>query len=443
MPFRCWSLGRGLRRTGSLIEPMISPGPTSLRKNLIYLYWVQAANYLFPLLTFPYLARVLQPEGFALLALGQALASYLNLLVEYGFNLSGTRAVAQARASRRALLHLLQGVLGAKLLLLFPAGLGAVLAYLLLPTLGEHLELVIAAFFYAAAWAFSPLWFYRGLERVREVALIEVGTRLLATLAIFAFVRQPSQAYLPMLLNGLAALVASAWGLGRLWRELGFAPLSVRTSLGFLREGFGLFFFQVVMALYLSVNTMVLSLFVTAREVGLFAGAERIARALWGMVDPMNRAFFPRMAHLVAQDKAQARRFAARVALAMGGGGLLVALVVWISAPWLVYLLLGGEYRDTTHLLRVMVWILPFGALSNALGVQWMVALGLEGALNTILVIIGLFYVALSLLLAWLWGPLGVAWGTVVLSALELCLIGGYLFLKGQLPFKVGGLPWR
>ena len=68
-----------------------------LVENAAALYAVQLAGYVLPLITVPFLARVLRPDGFGLLALAQSLALWLSILLEYGFNLSATRAVAAPR----------------------------------------------------------------------------------------------------------------------------------------------------------------------------------------------------------------------------------------------------------------------------------------------------------------------------------------------------------
>lgn len=96
-------------------------------RNLFYLYAVQAANYLFPLVTLPYLARVLGPEGFGKLALAQALVLYLYAFLEYGYQFTATREVARNREDRAELGKIAAGVLHARLLLLlpfFPSGSG-------------------------------------------------------------------------------------------------------------------------------------------------------------------------------------------------------------------------------------------------------------------------------------------------------------------------------
>lgn len=152
-------------------------GPTG--QNLLSLYRVTAAGYLFPLLTLPYLARVLGLSGFGALAMVQSLAQYLSLAVEYGFTLSATREVARFRSHRARLAQILSEVLSARLLLALAV---AVLAYVLglfVPALRAKEALLWAGVFWAVAWGMSPVWYFQGKERLRKVALLEVVAKAL------------------------------------------------------------------------------------------------------------------------------------------------------------------------------------------------------------------------------------------------------------------------
>src|SRR3981189_3095067 len=83
-------------------------------RNALALYGIQVAGYVIPLLTIPYLARVLHPQGFGLLLFAQSFAMWASVVIEYGFNLSATRDVARNRASNSMLAEIAAGGLGAK-----------------------------------------------------------------------------------------------------------------------------------------------------------------------------------------------------------------------------------------------------------------------------------------------------------------------------------------
>ncbi len=407
-----------------------------LGRNLVYLYLVQGANYLFPLLTLPYLARVLGPEGYGLLALGHALAYYIGLFVDYGFTLSGTRKVAQAQKDRQVLGHILSGVLGAKFLLLIPAGLLALVTHFSLPVLRGQGVLVFSAFFLACASSFTPVWFFQGLERLADVALLEVGTKAFATFAVFAFVRGPEDIYLTLLLQGLASLVATIVGFLWLYQQVEFCSFSFAKTWSFLKLGGSLFIFRVAVSLYTAANPIILSLFVPTGQVGIYSGAERLTKALLGMVDPFNRTFFPRLTHLVSTEPKRAAIFARTIVLIMFALGSAGALGTVLLAPWGVKVLLGPGYEESVHIVRVLCLLLPLIALSNALGIQWMLPWGLDRPFNIIIIFAGILNLALAPLLTYKWGAIGMAWAVVFVEAWVTSAMLVYLLMIGKLPYR-------
>ncbi|MCS6869294.1 oligosaccharide flippase family protein, partial [Thermus sp.] len=372
-----------------------------------------------------------------LLAVGQSLAMYLQIVTDYGFSLAGVREVARHRPDRGRLAQIFASVLGAKALLLLPASLLALLAYLLLPALRGQVEVAFSALFWAAAWGLSPVWFFQGLERMAEVAFLEVLTRGLATLGVFLLVQEPGQAYLPLLLNGLGALVATA--LGTLWavRGFGLPRPGLRGIWAHLRLGGSMFFFRSVVTLYTAANPILLSLFVPPAQVGLYAGAERLTKAILALVEPLNRAFLPRLAHLVRQDRGRGGALATRLFWSMGGIALLGALGCYLLAPLGTALLLGPGYEGAVPLMRILALLLPLVALSNLLGLQWMLALGLDRPFNAIILGAGVLNLLLGSLFAFLFGAPGLAWAVVLAEA---SVTGGmllYLGRKGLLPWEV------
>ncbi len=408
-------------------------------QNLLALYGVQAVNYLFPLLTLPYLARVLGPERWGLLAVVTSLAQYFSLVVEYGFALSATREVAQHRGDRRRLARILAGVLGARVLLaLFVLGVAWGI-FRLVPNLSQDPLLFWSGVFWGLTLGFSPLWFFQGLERLRLVALLEMGVRALGFASIFLLVRSPSHAWLVALAQGVAGVLAAGVALGLAWREVGFALPRLSQVLQALRSGFSLFFFRAAVSLYTVGNAFILGLLLPPQLVAYYAGAERLTKALLAMVDPMNRTFFPRLSYLVQHDPHRAGRLATRVLLAMGLVGALLGVGVYLTAPWVVWLLLGPGFEGAVPAMRVLSPLLPLIALSNALGIQWMLALRLDKPFNGIILTAGFLNLALALLLVPRFSYLGMAYSVVVVEAL---VTGGmllYLWLTRKAPWQAGG----
>ena len=134
-----------------------------LARNAIGLYAAYAGNILAPIVTIPYLARVLGPEAWGTLAAAQAFGFYLYGVVNYGFDWSATREVARYRVSQDNLAEIVRGMLGARLLLVAGACVSCALLQGVLPNLGSHRLLFWAAIFEALARSVTPMWYFQGL----------------------------------------------------------------------------------------------------------------------------------------------------------------------------------------------------------------------------------------------------------------------------------------
>lgn len=386
-------------------------------RDLARLYLAQGAAYLFPFLTFPYLSRTLGPEGFGSLALAQSLGAYLQVVADYAFSTLGVRESASSIGDREKLRRAVWGVASAKLLLAFALGALAGGATHLLPPLREQPLLGLGALAWALGWGALPVWFFLGVGRTDAVILLEVGSRTLATLAIFALVREPHQAFLPPLLSGGSFLLWAALGWYWIHRQLGKPVLKLRDGLTYLRAGWPLFLSRSAVALYTSVNPLILGHFVPPGQVGIYAGADRLVQALLGTLDPLGRAFFPRLSRLVAEDAGKARNWARRVFLAQVALGALMSLSLLLAAPLAVSLFLGPHYGDAVRVLRILSPIPLLVAASNAMGAQWMLALRLDRAFAALLGTAAGINLLLAPVLAWKYGPEGLAWGVVAVEA--------------------------
>lgn len=410
-------------------------GPGRLRHNITALGLVQIANYAIPLITLPYLTRVLGTEAYGQVAFAQAVMAYFLLVTDYGFSWSATRKIAARREDRAFVSHVFAGTWAAQWLLLSISAALATIAVLAIDRMRGDAVLYAAAFSAVLGNVLFPVWFLQGLERMREVAVIQMVTRLLALLPLFIFVKTPADAVVVLAIQGGAGVLGGLLSLywirqERLidWRWPGRHALVQE-----LREGGALFGSRISISLYTILVPLALGWMAGPVAVGYFALADKIRNAAQSCLAPLSQALFPRMSHLYANDPAAAfvllKRSAIFVLVVSGG----VSILLWWLAEALVLVLAGPGFAPAAEVLRWLAFLPLVIGLSNLLGVQVMLPMQLNGPFNAILVGIGV----VSLLIVWplveMLAATGAAQTILVTELLVTCSMGAFLWRRGHL----------
>jgi polysaccharide transporter, PST family len=354
-------------------------------RNLVSLYSLQFAGYAIPMLTLPYLARVLRPQGFGLLLFAQSFALWSSMLIEYGFNYSATRDVARLRDDPAALARIAAGVLGAKLILLASITVMSVAAAMFVPVFRAHPAYLLCALPQILAGGFSPFWYFQGTERMVPAVSIELTSRLVFTGLIFALVRNAGDGWKALLLQGCGSACATIFPTLLMVRAIGFVAPSWADSRKVLREGWSMFLFRSSYTIFTGTNAFILGIMASPIQVGLYGGGERIARAVQGQIDPITQAFYPRISHLFAHSEVDARKMARLVIGASGVAGLLLAAGLAILARPLTHLLLGPGYDGSVTVVRLFALLLPISSLSNAIITHWMLPLKMDRTASSVI----------------------------------------------------------
>ncbi len=408
----------------------------SIVQNAIALYAAQFATFLLPLVTVPYLARVLGPDIWGLVVFAQAFGLYAMLIVDYGFLLSATRDVARHRDSAERLSEILSGVLGAKLLLAFLCICLAGLAQIFVPALHGKGMFLWMGIFWGIGLALNPLWFFLGLERVRLVTAINLAVQTLATVAIFALVRSPEDGWKVLGLQGIGSCLSALICLGLAYRrEARFRLPTVRAAWETLRSSWRLFLYRTAIGLYATTNTLVLGFLAPVQFVAFYAGADKIIKPFLRLMDPITAVLNPRANNLAYTAQSEAARLARRGTLGMFAGGLAAALVVFLLAPPLVRLALGPGFQSAVPALRVLSILLPVLGISIPLSQQWMVPLGLDNLLTRITISAAPIHLVLAVILGSRFAELGVAWALVATETYIVLAIWVVLHQRRLNPF--------
>jgi O-antigen/teichoic acid export membrane protein len=362
--------------------------PPRLRNNIAALGVVQISNYLIPLITLPYLTRILGPEAYGRVAFAQVLMTYFVMLTDFGFSWSATRKISANRSDREQVSRIFVGTWAAQWLLVLAAAVLATLIVTFSARLRPDAPLYAAAFTTVLGNAMFPIWFLQGLERLQVVATLQVLTRLLALIPIFTLIKAPSDFLLVPLITGAGSMLGGTSALiwiryKRLadWRWLGWSAAARE-----LQHGLPLFGSRLSISLYTTLVPLVLGWFAGPVAVAHFAVADKLRNALQSAMHPLSQALFPRMARLAIADPSTANKLLRRAAwaiLAIGGAG--GAFLFALSAP-VLRIIAGPQFVSASTTLRLMAFMPMIIHLSSLASVQVLLAHGEHRRFNTIII---------------------------------------------------------
>lgn len=401
--------------------------------NALALYGVQACRKILPLISIPYLARVLRAEGWGTVAFVSSLGEFMVLTIEFGFNLSATREIAQHRDSRALCGRIVSGVIASQLLLAAVAVIAVLLVQGHLPVLNNNHALLWAGLLYGVFQGLNPIWFFQGLENIQLAAAIEIIGKVLAVAGLFVFVRTPDDQWQVLALQAFPAMLSTAAGFWLAMRRVDLCWPDIALVRQTMKRSWPMFLFRSAESLYGVGNAFVLGLFASPAAVGYFSMAERISRAIYGLMDPIREAVYPRLSNLIEKSREKAAHLAQIGSVLMIAGGLVLGLGIYVLAPLIIRLAGAGSFKPAVTVLRIFALLPPLLSVTHSVGVQWLLSQGRENIVNRIMLGAGIVNLTLAAILAPRFAQYGMAWAVVCAETLVcVCVV---LVVRRVAPF--------
>jgi PST family polysaccharide transporter len=279
----------------SLTRKINTPDGRRLTENFISLSLLQGANYLLPLLTFPYLVRVLGAEKFGLLAFATAMIAYFMIITDYGFNLSATREVSIHRDDRDKLIEIFSAVMTIKFALMILSLLMMTILVLSFDKFRAEWNIYYLTFGMVVGQVLFPVWFFQGMERMKYITILNIIAKVIFTVAIFMFVRSDADYWMVPVFNSLGFIIAGVISLYLIMKDfkIRLGNLSIYSIKWHLQDSSQYFLSRVSVSAFTSSNIMILGLFATNTIIGYYSIAEKLYIAIQSLYIPINQALYP------------------------------------------------------------------------------------------------------------------------------------------------------
>jgi len=385
-----------------------------LKSNFLSLTVLQAANYILPLLTLPYLVKTLGIEYFGLLTFATAIIAYFGILTDYGFNSTATKEISIYRDNREKLIEIFSSVLSIKLLLLLLSFLLLTLLVFSFQKFTTHWEIYLLTFGSVIGQTLFPVWFFQGMEKMRYITYINLVSKSISVIAIFVFIQEKSDIYLVPIFLSLGGVVSGLLSLYLIYNKFNipFRFQKIETLKFYLIDGWHVFLARYYVSLYTTTNLLLLGFMTNNVIVGYYAIAEKIVLAIGGLFDPLNQTLYPYLARKFKENFNLFVLFLKRTSLLFIAISSVLVLFSEYFIEAIVTIVKGSNEENIIYLLSfflLRVFTFPFGGLLSGVLIimkrtkQYISVMNYTVLVNLLLTPIAIYYFqALGLIISFL-----------------------------------------
>ena len=398
----------------------------SIKSNFFFNATIVVLRIAFPLIVFPFVSRILMPEGIGRVNYAQAVVSYFVLFSALGIPLYGIRAIAGIAASKSDRQKIFSEIFVLNALL-------AILSFSILAIaihfnwITNEVPLILLHSLLIIFTLFEAEWYYQGTENYRFITFRNIIVKLLSIVAIFVLVKEVDDywTYAVILVFGLGGnAIFNFFGI---LREFGMSLIKSLFSsfrLSTLKKHLGAILLTSALSLagsiYLNLDTVMIGYFSTQNEVGYYTAAMRIVRAIISVVLALNTVLLPRASSLAESKDLDGAKIILGLNLRfIVGFSIPVILIFSFYASPIIHLFAGDTFMASVGLLELLGLLIFFVSMSNMMGLQILYANKKEKQF-LVAIILG---AALNLMLNAYWIPELQAYGAALSSVLAEGLI--------------------
>ena len=337
-----------------------------LLSNFLSLTFLQGANYILPLISFPYLVRVIGMEKYGLLAFANVTITYFFIITDYGFNLSATRQISIFRNDSKKVSEIFSAVMSIKIILML---ISMLLLGLLIFAFDKYrcdYEIYFFSFGMVVGQVLFPIWFFQGMERMKYITYLNVLAKLIFTISIFVFVIEEKDFYKVPLLNAIGFILSGLLSLVLVKKQFKIKfqiqPNSIIKEQ--LKDGWYIFTSRIYVSLYSTTNLFLLGVMTNNTIVGYYTVADRIISITCRLFSIINQTVYPHMAKLKETNYDQFLLFFKKTTQVFLLSSFFLFSILFIFKKWIILLISGDLNTNVVIIYSILVFTIftnPFG----------------------------------------------------------------------------------
>lgn len=396
--------------------------------NFGYLSLLQIAGYVFPLITMPYLARVIGVDGFGKIAFASVVVVWFQTIADWGFTLTATRDVAQNRTNKDRVSFIYSNVLWARCLLSIISGLILLVMVSIVPYLRENALIILVTFLLVPGHILFPEWFFQALEKMKYTTIFNLLIKLLFTIAVFIFIKNEDDYIIQPLLTTIGYLVCGIGAQYLILKKWGYSLYKPQWNGIFrtIRDSTDVFINNLMPNLYNSFSVMMLGFFGGATANGIYDGGNKFPTIFYNFQSVLSRAFYPFLSR-----RPEKHSIYAKLNL---GSAILGAILLIVLSPWIVRIMLGSEFENSIVVMQILSVSVVFLAMSYTYGTNYLIIHHKEKPLRNLTITSSIIGMCASIPLVYYFSYIGAA--ITVSFCRGLLGIGSYVIARSIMKNK-------
>lgn len=353
----------------------------TLRKNFSYLFILQIANYIIPLIMIPYLGTVLGSENFGRIVFAQSFVGYFLLFTDFGFNVSATKDIADCLGNKYKISECFWNTVFAKGLLLSISFIFFVVIILFFDIFKNDQDLFFISFINVFSSLFFPVWLFQGMEKMKLITIINTVPKILMIFFIFYFVKESSDYKVALLIQVLVNFCSSLFSLFFIFfqKMVYFTKPTISDIIGKIFKSSHIFLSSLSSNLYTTTNTVILGLVINNSAVGIYSAADKVVRAIVGLLSSITQVIFPRINIYYHESKQKCINFIKNIIIIVGVISVILGIGLFSLSEFIMKLMFkNGDFTQSAVVLRYYSSLPFFAVINGVIAVNIFITFGLK-----------------------------------------------------------------
>ena len=343
---------------------------SSLKKNILYNSIRVGSNLVFPLITFPYVTRIMGPDTLGLFNYITSIVAYFTLFANLGFPLYGTREIAQAKDDNNKLQDITNAIFSANLVSCVVVYISFFITSLFLyeDEVGFWLYLIIGLSILLSCISLD--WFFQGIEDFKYITIRSIIIKLISVVCLFIFVKNKDDIIIYAILTVLGTCGNNLLNLIILNKYVKLR-FTFRDSIKHIKGASVLFLGTIAVSLYTSLNSIMVGALGSMAAVAFFNIGNRLVQMMMTVLGAITSSIIPRMSYLVGKgDEKEVIKLQKKTLLVLLYVSIPMTLGIIGLADPLILLFGGMEFMPSAKVMQILAPLLIIITLSGFVGYQ-------------------------------------------------------------------------